>query len=319
MLLVKKLFLILFAITTSSTVFAQNYPNKPVRLVFAFPPGSSADIVGRVFAEKLSEYWGQTAVVDNRPGAGGTIAAGIVAKSPPDGYTLLVHSSGHVVNPSIYKTLPYDVSKSFVDIAPLAQQPNVLVVNPSSSYKTVGEFITTAKAKPGILTVASAGTGSGTHLNLEKFKYDAKINVNHIPYKGSSEALTDIVGGRVDAYFAPISSVLELVKSGKVRAVAVSTSKRSSLLPNVPTIAESGLPGFEYSLWFGIWGPAGMPPAIVEKIASDVKRASADARGKLQAIGNEPLEMTQPQFTTYVNNEIKNSAVLLKAAGIEPQ
>ncbi len=319
MLIVKKLFLILFAITTASTVFAQNYPNKPVRLVFAFPPGSSADIVGRVFAEKLSEYWGQTAVVDNRPGAGGTIAAGIVAKSPPDGYTLLVHSSGHVVNPSIYKTLPYDVSKSFVDIAPLAQQPNVLVVNPSSSYKTVGEFITTAKAKPGILTVASAGTGSGTHLNLEKFKYDAKINVNHIPYKGSSEALTDIVGGRVDAYFAPISSVLELVKSGKVRAVAVSTSKRSSLLPNVPTIAESGLPGFEYSLWFGIWGPAGMPPAIVEKIASDVKRASADARGKLQAIGNEPLEMTQPQFTTYVNNEIKNSAVLLKAAGIEPQ
>ncbi len=319
MLLVKKLFLILFAITTSSTVFAQNYPNKPVRLVFAFPPGSSADIVGRVFAEKLSEYWGQTAVVDNRPGAGGTIAAGIVAKSPPDGYTLLVHSSGHVVNPSIYKTLPYDVSKSFVDIAPLAQQPNVLVVNPSSSYKTVGEFITAAKAKPGTLTVASAGTGSGTHLNLEKFKYDAKINVNHIPYKGSSEALTDIVGGRVDAYFAPISSVLELVKSGKVRAVAVSTSKRSSLLPNVPTIAESGLPGFEYSLWFGIWGPAGMPPAIVEKIASDVKRASADARGKLQAIGNEPLEMTQPQFTTYVNNEIKNSAVLLKAAGIEPQ
>ncbi len=319
MLLVKKLFLILFAITTSSTVFAQNYPNKPVRLVFAFPPGSSADIVGRVFAEKLSEYWGQTAVVDNRPGAGGTIAAGIVAKSPPDGYTLLVHSSGHVVNQSIYKTLPYDVSKSFVDIAPLAQQPNVLVVNPSSSYKTVGEFITAAKAKPGTLTVASAGTGSGTHLNLEKFKYDAKINVNHIPYKGSSEALTDIVGGRVDAYFAPISSVLELVKSGKVRAVAVSTSKRSSLLPNVPTIAESGLPGFEYSLWFGIWGPAGMPPAIVEKIASDVKRASADARGKLQAIGNEPLEMTQPQFTTYVNNEIKNSAVLLKAAGIEPQ
>ncbi len=319
MLIVKKLFLILFAITTASTVFAQNYPNKPVRLVFAFPPGSSADIVGRVFAEKLSEYWGQTAVVDNRPGAGGTIAAGIVAKSPPDGYTLLVHSSGHVVNQSIYKTLPYDVSKSFVDIAPLAQQPNVLVVNPSSSYKTVGEFITAAKAKPGTLTVASAGTGSGTHLNLEKFKYDAKINVNHIPYKGSSEALTDIVGGRVDAYFAPISSVLELVKSGKVRAVAVSTSKRSSLLPNVPTIAESGLPGFEYSLWFGIWGPAGMPPAIVEKIASDVKRASADARGKLQAIGNEPLEMTQPQFTTYVNNEIKNSAVLLKAAGIEPQ
>ena len=148
---------------------------------------------------------------------------------------------------------------------------------------------------------------------------DAKIDVNHIPYKGSSEALTDIVGGRVDAYFAPISSVLELVKGGKVRAIAVSTSKRSSLLPNVPTIAESGLPGFEYSLWFGLWGPAGIPPAIVEKIANDVKRASVDARGKLQAIGNEPLEMTQLQFTAYVNNEIKNSAVLLKAAGIEPQ
>ena len=308
-----------FVLTIPTMAVAQNYPNKPVRLVFAFPPGSSADIVGRIFAEKLSEYWGQTAVVDNRPGAGGTIAAGIVAKAPPDGYTLLVHSSGHVVNPSIYKTLPYDVTKSFVDIAPLAQQPNVLVVGPNSNYKTAGELIAAAKAKPGILTVASAGTGSGTHLNLEKFKYDAKIDINHIPYKGSSEALTDIVGGRVDAYFAPISSVLELVKSSKVHAIAVSTSKRSSLLPNVPTIAESGLPGFEYSLWFGIWGPAGIPPAIVEKIANDVKRASLDARGKLQAIGNEPLEMTQPQFTAYVNNEIKNSAVLLKAAGIEPQ
>lgn len=313
-------FLLSFFVLVIPTIgMAQNYPNKPVRLVFAFPPGSSADIVGRIFAEKLSEYWGQTAIVDNRPGAGGTIAAGIVAKAPPDGYTLLVHSSGHVVNPSIYKTLPYDVTKSFVDIAPFAQQPNVLVVNPNSNYKTVGEFIAAAKAKPGTLTVASAGTGSGTHLNLEKFKYEAKINVNHIPYKGSSEALTDIVGGRVDAYFAPISSVIELVKAGKVRAIAVSTSKRSSLLPNVPTISEAGLPGFEYSLWFGIWGPAGMPPAIVEKIANDVKRASVDARGKLQAIGNEPLEMTQPQFTVYVNNEIKNSAVLLKAAGIEPQ
>jgi tripartite-type tricarboxylate transporter receptor subunit TctC len=311
--------LILMISVITVNVNAQSYPSKQVRLVFAFPPGSSADIVGRVFAEKLSEYWGQTAVVDNRPGAGGTIAAGIVAKAPPDGYTLLVHSSGHVVNPSIYKTLPYDVTKSFVDIAPLAQQPNVLVVGPNSNYKTVGEFIAAAKAKPGTLTVASAGTGSGTHLNLEKFKYDAKIDVNHIPYKGSSEALTDIVGGRVDAYFAPISSVLELVKGGKVRAIAVSTSKRSSLLPNVPTIAESGLPGFEYSLWFGLWGPAGIPPAIVEKIANDVKRASVDARGKLQAIGNEPLEMTQLQFTAYVNNEIKNSAVLLKAAGIEPQ
>ena len=312
------LLMLIFSIAASN-VIAQSYPAKPVRLVFAFPPGSSADIVGRIFAEKLSEYWGQTAVVDNRPGAGGTIAAGIVAKSPPDGYTLLVHSSGHVVNPSIYKTLPYDASKSFVGIAPLAQQPNVLVVNPNSSYKTVGEFITAAKARPGMLTVASAGTGSGTHLNLEKFKYDAKINVNHIPYKGSSEALTDIVGGRVDAYFAPISSVLELIKGGKVRAIAVSTSKRSSLLPNLPTIAESGLPGFEYSLWFGIWGPAGMPPAIVEKISNDVKRASGDARSKLQAIGNEPLEMTESQFTSFVNTEIKNSAILLKAAGIEPQ
>ena len=231
-----KLIFPFFVLVIPTLSVAQSYPNKPVRLVFAFPPGSSADIVGRIFAEKLSEYWGQTAVVDNRPGAGGTIAAGIVAKAPPDGYTLLVHSSGHVVNPSIYKTLPYDVTKSFVDIAPFAQQPNVLVVNPNSNYKTVGEFIAAAKAKPGTLTVASAGTGSGTHLNLEKFKYDAKINVNHIPYKGSSEALTDIVGGRVDAYFAPISSVLELVKSGKVRAVAVSTSKRSSLLPNVPLL-----------------------------------------------------------------------------------
>jgi tripartite-type tricarboxylate transporter receptor subunit TctC len=302
----------------SGLVWAQSWPSRPVRVIIAFPPGSAVDIVGRLYATRLSEIWGQPAVADNRAGAGGSIAAGIAARAAPDGYSVLLHSSGHAVNPSIYSKLPYDPVKSFVEIGPLAQQPNVLVVNATSPYRSVADLIKSARARPGQITIASAGVGSGTHLNLEKFKYDGKVEVNHVPYKGSSEALVDVMGGRVDGFFSPISAGIEHIRSGKVRALGASTIKRSSLLPDVPSIAEAALPGFQSALWFGMWAPAGTPAPIVERIAADLRRASVDLRERLAALGNEPMEMTPAQFAKFVREEIETYAVLLKAAGIKP-
>jgi len=300
---------------------AADYPTKPVRFIVAFPPGSATDIVGRLYTQKWTEMWGQTVLVDNRGGAGGSIAGAIAARATPDGYTLLMHSSGHTVNPSLYARLPYDTLKDFVDIGPLAQQPNVMVTNPGAPFKTVQDVIRTATAKPGTLNFASAGVGSGTHLNLEKFKLMAKVNMNHVPYKGSAEALADVLGNRVDFYFAPVSTTLAHVQSGKVRAIAVSTIKRSSALPNVPTIAESGVPGFDFSLWFGIWAPAGVPQPIIAKIASSIKVAGHDPaiKAKLAGLGNEPMEMTPADFAKFVRAEITGGAMVLKAAGIKPQ
>lgn len=317
---IKKMTLLLLAFAAVQ-VMAADYPTKPVRFIVSFPPGSATDIVGRIYTQKWTEMWGQTVLADNRPGAGGSIAGAIAAHANPDGYTLLMHSSGHTVNPALYAKLPFDTLKDFVDIGPLAQQPNVLVTSPSSSYKSVRDLINAAKAKPGTINFASAGIGSGTHLNLEKFKLATKINVNHIPYKGSGEALTDIVGGRVDFYFAPISAVMGHLQGGKVRGLAVSTIKRSSVLPDMPTLAESGAPGFDFSLWFGIWAPTGVPPAIVNKIAQSIKVAASDpgVKSKLAALGNDPLEMNPAQFAKFVRSEIDTAVTVLKAAGIKPQ
>lgn len=310
----------LFAVCAVQS-FAADFPTKPVRFIVAFPPGSATDIVGRLYTQKWTEMWGQQVIADNRAGAGGSIAAAIAARATPDGYTLLMHSSGHTVNPSLYAKLPFDTLKDFVDIGPLAQQPNVMVTNPSTPYNTVQDVIKTATAKPGTLNFASAGVGSGTHLNLEKLKLMAKINMNHVPYKGSAEALADVLGNRVDFYFAPISTTLAHVQAGRVRAIAVSTIKRSSILPNVPTIAESGVPGFDFSLWFGVWAPAGVPQPVISKIANSIKEAGNDPaiKGRLAALGNEPMEMTPPQFAKFVRSEIEVGATVLKAAGIKPQ
>jgi len=301
--------------------FAQEYPSKPVHVVITFPPGSATDIVGRVVCQKLSEFWGQPVVVENRGGAGGSIGSAIVAKAAPDGYTLLINSSAHAVNPAIYAKLPYDTLKDFVDIAALAGQPNVLVVPPNSPYKSVADLIAAAKAKPGAINFASAGVGSGTHLNLEKFKLATGINVTHIPYKGTQEVLTDLLGGRVDFYFAPISAAMSAMRSGKLRPLAVSTAKRSSQLPDVPTVAESGAPGFEFTLWFGLWGPAGVPANIVEKINKDVNRAVADpgVSAQLAKLGNDTMSMSSAEFSRFVRREIDDYAKVIKAAGIKPQ
>ncbi|HEV3239660.1 MAG TPA: tripartite tricarboxylate transporter substrate binding protein [Casimicrobiaceae bacterium] len=312
---------LLLLIAWASTAMGQAYPNKPVHIIVPFTAGSATDILARTFGQKLSEIWNQSVIVDNRPGAGGTIGAAVVAKAAPDGYTLLVHSAAQAYNPSIYPSLPYDTVKDFVDIAPLGGQPNVLVVAPAAGLKTVAELIAQAKQKPGQLNFASAGTGSGTHINGEKFKLAAGIDVVHIPYKGTPEALSDTLAGRVSYFFSPISAALSFVRDGKLLALAVSTARRSSVLPNVPTIAESGLPGFDYSLWVGMFAPAGTPTAIVDRIARDLRAAeqASDVKERLAALGAEPMPMTPAEFTQFVNSEIVDSAKIVKAAGIKVQ
>ena len=260
-------------------------------------------------------------VIDNRVGAGGSIGAGIVAKSPADGYTLLVHSSAQAVNAFIYPSLPYDTLKDFAQVAPIAGQPNVLVVNPASGYKTVADLVADAKKRPGALNFGSAGIGSGTHLNAEKFKLAAAINVLHIPYKGTPEALTDTMAGRIAYFFSPISAALPLVRDGKLAALGVSSVKRAGLLPGTPTIAETGLPGFEYNLWVGMFAPAGTPADVVDKINRDLNRVlrDADVAARIAALGAEPMSMSPAEFDRFMRSEMDDAARIVKAGNIKVQ
>ena len=303
------------------TAGAQSYPERPVRVIIGFPPGSGTDVMGRVVISRVSEFWGQNLVADNRGGAGGSIAGATAAKAAPDGYTLLINSSAHAVNPSIYAKLPYDTLKDFIDISLLAIQANVLIVPNSSPHRTLPDFLKAARAKPRSLNFAFAGVGSGTHLNNIKFALDSNTQYTDVAYKGSGEAILDVIGGRMDAYFAPISAGIGYIQSGKVRAIAISTGTRSAQLPNVPTIAESGVPGFDYALWFGLWAPAGTPGPVVSKVAKDFTRALQDKPtvDKLTTLGNELNIMTQPQFAKFVRQQIVEFAKVVKAAGIKPQ
>jgi tripartite-type tricarboxylate transporter receptor subunit TctC len=300
---------------------AQQYPTRPVRAIIAFPAGSATDIIGRVITAKVSEIWGQTVLADNRGGAGGSIASAIAAKAAPDGYTLIINSNAHVVNPSMWVKLPYDTLKDFVDIMPLVGQPNVMVVNPGSKLRTFGDFLSFARANPGKINFAFAGLGSGTHLNSEKLKLDAKIDFTLVSYKGSADAITDVVGGRVDTYFSPISAGLPFIQAGKLRALAITSARRSSQLPDVPTIAESGVPNFEYILWFGLWGPAGIPDPVLARIRKDFGAALQDksVREKLATLGNDVITLTPAQFRKHVESQIAETRVIFKAAGIKPQ
>jgi len=316
-----RIFIVLALSAWAPLALGQDYPNRPVKFLVPFTAGSATDILARTYGQKLSEMWKQPVVVENHPGAGGTIGAGLVAKAQPDGYTLLVHSAAQAYNPSIYSSLPYDTNKDFIDVAALGGQPNVLVVSPNSGIKTVADLIAQAKAKPGQLNFASAGQGSGTHINGEKFKLAAGIDVVHIPYKGTPEALTDTIAGRVAYYFSPISAALPFVREGKLTALAVSTAKRSSVLPNVPTLAESGLPGFDYSLWVGLFAPAGTPIEVVDKIFRDVRSASesAEVKERMATLGAEPMPMSSAEFKHFVDTEIVDSGKVIKAAGIKAQ
>src|SRR2546427_9275032 len=240
----------------ASQASAQGYPSKPVHVIISFTPGSSTDIVGRIVSQKLSEIWGQPVLAENRAGAGGSIGSNVVAKAAPDGYTLLINSNAHTVNPAIYASLPYDTLKDFIDIAPLSVQPNVLIVNAGSPYKNVMDLVNAAKAKPGSINWGHAGIGSGTHLNTEKFVDAAKINVTQVPFKGTPEVGQAMLSQSVDCYWAPISAAIPHIKGGRVRPLAVSTAKRNGQLPDVPTTGEAGVKGADAPLRFAVWGPA---------------------------------------------------------------
>ena len=314
---------ILAAIVAASAVqaFAHGYPGRPVHVIITLTPGSSTDIVGRIVAQKLSEYWDQPVVVENRVGAGGSIGSAAVAKAPPDGYTLLVNSNAHSANPAIYAKLPYDTLKDFVDVAPLTMQPNVLVVDAASPYRTLMDLVKVARARPGALNWGHAGNGTGTHLNTEKFIAAAKIDVTQIPYKGTPEVIQAILGGSVDCFWAPISAAIPYIRGGRVRPLAVSTRVRNSLLPDVPTTGEAGVTGADAPLWIGLWAPAGTPADVVAKISADTRKALADpaVRAKLSSLGNEIMDMPPERFARFVRNEIHEYAEVIRAAGIQPQ
>ena len=316
----KRFVAILLALAAGSAL-AQNFPTKPVRLIISFTPGSSTDIIGRAVAAKLQEMWGQPVIAENRPGAGGTVGSEYVVRSDPDGYTLLANSSAHAANPGIYKDMRYDTMRDFVNLALLGGGPNVLIVSPESGWKSLKDFVDAAKKNPGKFNFSSAGIGSGTHFNLEKLKIATGIDVTHVPYKGTPEAIGDTIANRVCCYWAPLNAALPHVNGGKATALAISSAQRSPLLPNVPSVAEQGYAGFDYTLWVGLWGPAKMPQDIAQKINKDVNAAlaSPDLRERLTRLGTVPGNLTIPQFTDFVKNEIEETSKILKAAGIKPQ
>ena len=305
----------------SACALAQSYPGKPVRVIISFTPASATDIVGRLVSARLAEYWGQPVVPENRAGAGGSIGSAVVAKAAPDGYTLLINSNAHSVNPAIYANLPYDTVKDFTDIVPLSMAPNVLVVNVDSPHKSLMDLVSLAKSKPGAINFGHAGVGSGTHLNTEKLIAAADIKVTQVPFKGTPEVVQAIFSGSVDCYWVPISAGISHVKNGKLRALAVSSSKRSPALPEVPTTGEAGVQGADAPLWFGVWGPAGMPAEVVRKINGDVRKALAEAavKQRLANLGNDPMDMSPEEFARFVRSEINDYQRVVRAAGIKPQ
>src|SRR5438105_12749385 len=300
---------------------AHAFPNKPVRVIVAFTPGGVTDIVARTLMPKLGELWGQPVVVENRPGAGGTVAAVAVARATPDGSTLLVHSAGYAINAALSQTLPYDPQRDFVHVAPLASQSMLLVVSPASSVRSVAELIAAAKARPGELAYGSAGIGSGGHFSAEKFRIAAGIDVLHVPYKGGADAINDTMAGRLAFTFNTITLALPYIRDGRLRVLAVTSPERSSLLPEVPTIAESGVPGFEFTFWNGLWAPARTPPAVVEKIAHDLAQivATPDMRERLTRLGAEPMAMTSAEFARFVRTEVEIAERIVRSSGIKAQ
>ena len=301
---------------------AQTYPARAVRMIVPFPPGGPNDILSRVVSQKMSESMGQQVVVDNRGGAGGIIGTEAAAKAAPDGYTLLLSGTAALsINPSLHARLPYDPVKDFTPISLLATAPSILIVHPTLPVKTVKEFIALAKRKPGQLNYASAGIGTPPHLAGELFKTMAGIDITHVPYKGGGPALTDLLAGQVELYFSGISSAIPLVKEGRVKAIAVTSAKRSSIMPEMPTIAESGLPGYEVGNWYAILGPAGLPREIVSRVNAEIVKAlkSPETHKRVLELGADPVGSSPEQLASHMKAEIAKWAKVIKAAGIKAE
>ena len=294
------------------------FPAKPIRFVVPFPAGGPLDITARAIGQELNRSLGQPVIVDNRPGAGGNIGADVVAKSPPDGHTILMGAvSTHAINPTLYAKIPYDPIRDFAPVTLVTSVPNVLVLHPSVPARNVKELIAIAKARPGQLNFASGSTGSAGHLAGELFKTMAGVDMVHVPYKGAAPAVVDLLAGHVSLMFDNMSSALPNVKTGRVRALAVTTLKRSPMLPSLPTIDESGLRGFDISTWFGVFAPGGTPSAIVARLHAEIVRALAtsDMRERLALLGAEPVGNSPEEFAAFVRAEIPKYAKVISASG----
>jgi len=316
-----KYFWVLAALAFQGTVLAQDYPSKTIRLIIPLTPGSGADIAGRIVAHRMNEAWKQPVIVENRPGAGGQIGTSAVIKSEPDGYTLLVQSSSHAANPAIYKSLPYDPQKDLIDVAILGKTPYVMVTAASGPFKNLKILIETAKARPGEIPFASAGIGTSTHLAAEYVIDLAGIKMLHVPFKGSPDAMQDVLGGRTAFYMAPINAGMNLVKDGKLTALGVPTRSRAEVLPEVPTIAEQGLPAYDMTLWFGMWAPAGTPSAVVQKLNAQVNAIvqQPEVREQFAKLGIQPVPMKTDEFARFVRDEIAVYRRIVQQANIQPQ
>jgi tripartite-type tricarboxylate transporter receptor subunit TctC len=310
-----------FALGASVSTLAQAWPTKPVRIVVNFPAGGTTDLVARIVSQRLQEMWGQTVVVENKTGAGGNIGAAEVAKAPNDGYTLLLGSGAIAINPHIYSKMPFDTAKDFIPITNIAQGPMVIVVSPNVAAKTVGEFIAAAKAKPGAMNFGSAGVGSQVHLAGENFLYTAGIDLKHVPYKGEGPALADVAGGSVEMLAGNLAAMLPMIKSGKVKALGVTSPERSPAAPDIPTASESGLPGFVNVGWFGLFAPAGTSKDVVDKVQRDVVKvlATDDAKQRLLALGMTPVGNTSVQFADAIRAESANWAKVVRERKIPTQ
>jgi len=313
---------VLVPVLVPSLVVAQPYPNKPIRLMVPFPPGGSTDIVARIVAQKLGTQLGQSLVIENRGGAGGTLGTAVVAKAPADGYMLTIGTtSTHVVAPSVYQKLEYDPVKDFAPISLIAVTPYLLVVNPAVPAKTLKELVELMKAQPGKLNYASAGVGSTTHLAMEMLKSVSSTYALHIPYNGNGPAGTAVIAGQVEILFGSLPAVLPHAKSGRVRALAVGTPKRSPSLPDVPSVAESGYPGFDASLWLAFMAPAGTPAPIIERLQKEIVAAvnSKETSEALDKNGAEPLTSTPAELAAMIKDGVGKYAAVVKAAGVKPE
>ena len=305
----------------SPSALSQPFPSKTIHIIVPFAAGSATDVAARLVGERLNAAWGQPVVVENRPGAGGTIGIAQTAKADPDGYTLVVVSTGHVVNDVLYKDLPYDVLNDLAGVAPLVSLPSVLIVPPSLGVKNVKQLVAMAKAKPGEFNYGTAGVGSAAHINSEKFNHAAGIKAVHVPLKGTPPILSETMGGRLQYAWVPIIASLGPIKDGKLTALALSTAQRNAALPGVPTIAEAGFPGGEFDFWVALLAPGKTPKDVVAKINADVNRAlaSPEIKDRLAKLGGEPMKMSPDQFEAFLRKEHAVLGQLMRDAGAKPQ
>jgi tripartite-type tricarboxylate transporter receptor subunit TctC len=300
---------------------SQNYPERPIRFIVPYPPGGSTDLLARVAAPRMTETWGQPVVIDNRPGAAGNIGNDIAAKAPPDGYTIVVTSMSTPISMSYYRKLPYDVLRDLQGVALFANQPNALIAGPNSTARSIAEMITLAKAKPGQMGYASAGSGSSQHLMGELLKSSLKIDLIHVPYKGTGIAMNDLIGGQIALMFSPVFSAIPHIKTGRARALAVTSPKRVPAAPEIPTMIESGVPGYDVVSWYGVHTAAKAPRAIVEKLNREINRIMAlpEVNDRLSGLGMEPMPISTERFNALVASEVARWAKVIKDSGTQQE